>query len=266
MKSHLASRNVQAEKKRVKSAPGTVFAGGPFVLAASDRKRLFRGLERLVNTGDSLGDYEALAKAWPMLWPVSLESARGSLAWKPECHKLFLVYRNLLRWLWGFGPPEVVHCDDEAAKTPEETPFPEQAALDLLLGIDKPPAPDTPYMDWWIDHAVPEMAEAVEQIARAYPDCQPLDLAGVYASWKRGQFFYAPMNDFQRAFYALFRESWRAKVCPHCSLYFIAGKPSQVYCGVECSNTAHRANALKWWKRVGAKRRAKASAEKEGRG
>ena len=40
-----------------------------------------------------------------------------------------------------------------------------------------------------------------------------------------------------------------------CSTYFFAAKPPQLYCGVVCSNSAHRANSLQWWRKEGVHRR-----------
>src|SRR5579862_133021 len=67
-------------------------------------ERLFRGLERFVNTGDSNGEYKALAKAWPRFWPINFGGVGRTLDWSDECYPIFLVFRNTLRRLWLSGP------------------------------------------------------------------------------------------------------------------------------------------------------------------
>lgn len=78
----------------------------------------------------------------------------------------------------------------------------------------------------------------------------------VTASWKMGEFNYFPRTDFQRAFYLLFREKWRARTCAQCSRYFIADKPPQHYCSAACYGNTKRRRSLSWWRAKGdAKRR-----------
>jgi hypothetical protein len=105
------------------------------------------------------------------------------------------------------------------------------------------------------------LVEICEKLKAKYGKVGFLRLPILEPIWPRGDFFYkptstAPMNEFQVAFYHLFRESWRARICAGCSGYFIAAKPPQMYCSTECSNAAHRPSVKKWWDLVGAKRRA----------
>src|SRR5262249_24072965 len=86
------------------------------------------------------------------------------------------------------------------------------------------------------------------------PNMSPLAL--FWPDWASGRVEYVSRIDFQRAIWLLFRESWRAKVCPKCSTYFLAQKPAQLYCSVSCSSAVHRASSLNWWKETGAQTRA----------
>jgi len=166
------------------------------------------------------------------------EKAPDLLAWKPDCHPLFLFYRDALRDVWTLGPRA------------------NRYYLSFLLGMlwsqsaTQPPIVfDARLKKIW---AGLESKYGCIEVAQ-FPPLQPM--------WLTGDFMYTPMqvaprNEFQVALYLLFRESWRAKVCAHCSKFFVAEKPAQRFCDGQCSNVAHRASALKWWKREGAKWRA----------
>jgi hypothetical protein len=83
--------------------------------------------------------------------------------------------------------------------------------------------------------------------------------------WKRGEIVYAPQNDFERALYALFRNSGLAKVCenPECPApYFIAQRKSQCYCGEDCAVVYQREWKREWWKKKGSSRRRQQRAKK----
>jgi len=229
------SRKVRQEMRRAKRP--TVFSIDGSLLAPEERQRLFRGLERFANTGDDLADYNALSKAWPSFWPLNLGGGQDhrSLQWADICHVLFLGYRDTLRRVW-ISDPEALRC----------------GAFPFLLGLFE--NIET------IPHGTGvqpfDRNEGWYRIKRENPSVYVTSYPVVWPHWKSAAFTYTPMNDFQRALYLLFLESWRAKTCAKCSTYFVAQKPAQLYCSVECSNASHRANALKWWKREGAKKRA----------
>lgn len=209
----------------------TVVSYEPNDLAIGERHRLYKGLERFVNAGDDLKDYKALPKAWPDFWPFDLQDGHGnSLAWADECHLLFLVCRDALRRVWMSDPVAL-----------------QGGMVSFLLGLS----------GWKI--SLPDEARLIlarDRIQFDYPDATEASRPVVYPHWKGGTFSYSPDNDFHRALYSLFRESWRAKVCAKCSTYFVAQKSAQLYCSVGCSNDSHRTAALKWWRNKGAKRRA----------
>jgi hypothetical protein len=84
-------------------------------------------------------------------------------------------------------------------------------------------------------------------------------------NWKRGEIVYEPQNDFERALYALFRNSGLAKVCenPECPApYFIAQRKSQCYCGEDCALVYQREWKRDWWKKKGSSRRKQQRTEK----
>src|ERR1700680_3133361 len=118
-------------------AEATIRRRGSNRLAPAERERLWKGLERFINCGDSVYDFQALSRAFPSLWPTVVENAdpdltkRGAiwnhdaqewvsegaeppagarleqvveypvLDWNPACHKLFLFYRDILRTVWS---------------------------------------------------------------------------------------------------------------------------------------------------------------------
>jgi len=117
--------------------------------------------------------------------------------------------------------------------------------------------------------ALAPLNEAWHQLTTRHPGAYEARYPFVGAVWATGDFDYSPLNDFQLAMYMLFRESWRAKVCPRCSQYFVADKPAQMYCSSACANAAHRAQALNYWRAEGAAKRAasrKAKAKSRSRG
>jgi hypothetical protein len=196
-------------------------------LEDKSKRWFWKGLERFVNTGDSWKDYRDLSKAWPTFWPVNIEGrnrsvsrkAPDSLNWRDEGHQLFHFYRNTLRSNWTRNP-----------QTSTNGKY-----INMLFGLDLP------------DERVKKCFAAFEYSAAT---------TSFYPEWGAGVIRFVSNTDFQRAIWLLFCESWRAKICPSCSTYFIAEKSAQTYCGISCGNRAHRSNSLKWWRAKGANRRA----------
>jgi hypothetical protein len=199
-------------------------------LARAEREHLFKGLERFVNADDSLKEYKALSRGWRDFWPFDLQDGHARpLAWADECHLLFLVCRDALRRVWISDPVAL-----------------QGGMVSFLLGLS----------GWKV--SLPYEARLVlarDKIERAYPGASEIGHPIVFPHWKGGAFNYSPDNDFHRALYLLFRESWRAKICAKCSTYFVAHKPAQLYCGTACSGGVKRERTLKWWRDKGAKRR-----------
>lgn len=218
--------------------PSTIYSFPVNALALGLREKLFKGLERFANTGDTFEDYQGLGKGWPAFWPIRIYDGPKPLAWAPECHSLFLFYRDALRDVWALGPRA------------------HPRFLSFLLGLlwgdtfsTQPPAVNNRLHEIW------------GELQKLHPTLDLVESFPLHPIWPRGTFTFTaptttPMNEFRVALWDLFRESWRAKVCPLCGLYFIAGKAPQRYCSAVCSNDAHRAQVLSWWRREGSKQRA----------
>jgi hypothetical protein len=208
-------------------------------LAVSNRKRLYAGLERFVNTGHSIEEYKALGKGWPTLWPRELLDERGkSLSWIDDCHALFLVFRNALRHVWIPAP--------DVAK---------RGLLRFLFGvggeIETLENGGAVYLP-----AANGLEEAWDLIRKHGPRGSDVRPPQICSDWTSGTFIYVPQNDFQQALYLLFQSSWRAKVCAKCSQYYIATKPAQLYCSTACSGGVKRERTLTWWRSKGTMLRA----------
>lgn len=70
-------------------------------------------------------------------------------------------------------------------------------------------------------------------------------------NWKTGLFQYRSDVRFHQALWLLLRQSWRAKVCAHCSACFLARRSAQRYCCTDCSELAERELKLRWWRKHG---------------
>jgi hypothetical protein len=249
-------------------------------LAAAERERLWKGLERFVNCSDSESDYQAM-RAFRDFWPLEIwyypkqepnasllfgevalhpqvcdsdgENAGsaesfdfGQLDWHPVCHKLFLFYRDTLRGIWT-GKTEMEGSvvdsgtfllglsnlgENSLAQAKEGDP------VGLVMSM-------TPF----------PLYNAWEEILSRFKTVATRGGIQIKVLWNYGDFAFVPENDFQRAIYILFRQSWRARICPRCQMYFVARRPKQTFCGTACSAGSRLSSKLKWWKRVGAKRR-----------
>jgi hypothetical protein len=196
-----------------------------------DKLRLWKGLERFVNCGDSEEERKALQRAFPDLcvFPIYL----------PEACELFLYYRDALRRVWKGDRPDSRLFQDVV----------------FLLGLDGF-AGRYPSQFVSAENTFRSKTPAVAYFHRG---------ARLRPEWESGDFLYGSVNNFQRAFYLLFRESWRARVCPQCATYFVGEKPRQKFCSLSCSNRSRRASNLNWYHRVGVGRRREQSQRKKRR-
>lgn len=216
-------------------------------LAAKEKSRLWEGLQKFANLGNSFEDFTRFAKQWPTFSPCEIRKGEPSsismtLEVDPNFHVLVMTYRNYLRRVW-ISDPEV-----DA-----------QGLADILLGLRvEPSCVDA---DFGARGGLSQLISIKSQISALTP--QGSDQFAVFpeviASWRYGDFTYDPLNDFQRAFYLLFRERWRARICEQCRAYFIADKPPTRYCSTRCYGEAKRKRSLIWWKRKGRARRKKQS-------
>lgn len=197
--------------------------------AGEEAQRLLRWLEDFVKVGDTLDDYRRFGITRPNFWPIGLHAGSGEdLAWTPKAYKLFLAYRECLRRVW--------RRDKQALDNVE---------LAFLLGMSHS------YFDRE-GFGVPEF------VCAAWADLSNARCsANTWAApiWNCAEFVFYPHNDFQRAVYLLFRESWRARTCERCSECFLADKPAQRFCSSECFGEAKRNRDLAYWRSHGAERR-----------
>jgi hypothetical protein len=205
------------------------------------RERLWKGLERFANCGDGLQEYLGLQQGYPKFWPATIWTAYPNFEWKrldwdPECHDLFLLYRDALRSVWR---------NDFLEK--------DWGQAEFLLGVT----------EWKKDflglhYVIPGLPGAWRKVS-ILGGRQPA-LTEIKILWKQGSLSIEPQSEFQQAFYLLILQSWRARVCPgpDCEQrYFIARKPKQKFCGESCSAASRRASNLDWWWREGVTRREK---------
>lgn len=254
-------------------------------LAPSERERLWKGLERFVNCGDLEEDYQALGRAFPEFWPVRIwhyplqepgvfgsvgipaiaatplllsdsdldrqieESLRLSesaeLDWHKACHRLFLFYRDTLRTVWKGDEKAFWFCGGMAEFLLGLSARNEEAYQGAKQNRYLPfsfTLPSELFHSW---------RDILDQFSTAVEEGQ----LTVDMLWGCGDFYLVPRNDFQRAFYLLFRQSWRARVCPRCKMFFVARRPKQAFCGTVCSAGSRLASKRKWWRSIGRKNR-----------
>ncbi len=227
------------------------FAGGSGNRRAADEKsRLFEGLERFVNAGDSSEDYSQLAIAARSFWPINVNVQTGEngldqpIDWDPAGHSLYKAFRNYLRrvWVGNYGP--------------NNNTLLEGLYLNYLLGLDRDfflhePGTHT-------DARLPDDAfeQGWAELRKKYSGAYVSSPASVVPEWGKSRFEYFAVNDFQKAVYALFLESWRAKICRRCKRHFIAEKNAQAFCSTACSGGSKRDRGLRYWRETGARRRA----------
>jgi hypothetical protein len=222
-------------------------------------------LERFVNLGDSLEDFQTFAKQWPTFCPVLLYHERTghtlNLLLDAPSRELSLVFRDYLRLVWL--------RNDWAL---------ENGVLEILLGLRRNPISANPTQ---ADEDVPQTVgtlpwnDVLERRSRSmFPDTAPrfrralmlLRLSPrskfhqprfplMMADWDQGEFRYQTCNDFQRAVLLLFRKSWRARTCRWCRKPFIAENNPQQHCSIACSSEAQKDRDLKLWRERGAHRR-----------
>lgn len=216
--------------------------------SAKPKEWFWKGLERFANTTDSVDDYRALGKAFPSFWPLPLWEGRD-VAWTSEAQPLFIFYRDLLRRFWTRDPAYVQ----------------KGSYVNLLFGAvrDLPliAAGQVAPMSLESEPPIAELDRVIAPLRTSFPllsgrNFPYVPVAWFLPDWNTGVVRFISQTDFQRAIWLLFGESWRAKVCPSCSAYFIAEKAAQLYCSIACSNAAHQSSALRWWRSKGARRRA----------
>jgi hypothetical protein len=234
--------------ENIKGKKTTIARNLPKRQAPDEKARLFEGLTRVGNAGDSVEDYLQLQKTASSFWPITIHGPYGDkgldqqIAWVPSGHALFLAFKHYLRKVW-------IHDFTTSDGTIMDGVY-----LGLLLGLDirfteekgytdGPLFPDESFHKGWL------------QLKESYPDAYCQGWALAVPNWGHGGFDYVPVNDFQRSVYALLKESWRAKRCRFCASFFIADKSAQSFCSSRCSNARKNERSLDYWRKHGSQRR-----------
>jgi hypothetical protein len=260
----------------------TIRIPGSFTRAPEETERLFAGLESLVNLGDSYKEFCDFAAKCPTFCPIEFRNSAGrnlGLVQSESFHQLTKVFRNYLASVWRRDPTArreqylkiLLGMETKAAGLePPEEDEPEWVALDASTpeALKETQRKRDEYRRWKprdekrsksvLPEFDPQYRRALfaamhDPERRGYVACFPQ----LIANWERGEFTYEPANDFQRAVYRLFRESWRARSCRQCGKLFVATKHPQMYCGTECSTIERRSRDVAYWKTKGAARRQK---------
>jgi hypothetical protein len=235
-----------------KGAKATIPIRVPHRRAKGDADLLFHRLERFVNLDDDPLNWENFGQEYPEFLPAQFtvdlaraedEEPKPELApYEPEFYELFRTFRDMLREVWKSGS---------------------ETGLAILLGVDP--------VAWQIITrkigAHPEeqlfggpyiaIEQAMANISTSFRS-GPSNLfypSNLAPDWRTGTFRYEPDTEFRRAVYTLFRQSWRAKICPRCMKYFIGDKPPQMYCSTKCYGAAKRDRDLQLWRTTGSERR-----------
>lgn len=265
-----------------------------FERAPNETARLFAGLESFANLGDSFEEFCKFAEQWPTFCPIVLRKSSGEvlpLFPHKAIHELVIRFRDFLRLVWR---RDLVALRQQVPKVllgleyktlgseslPGEEVKPEiapggRSSAEALVGWQqrrREQARETleredeesrsgkefPEFDPGIRHAVWLLMHDREA---GY--CRPWS-PFLVADWERGELGYEPANDFQRAVYSLFRQSWRARFCRECQRPFIAEKHPQMFCGIACSTIARRKRDLAFWKSTGSVLRRKRNRKRGG--
>jgi hypothetical protein len=201
--------------------------------ANENKEQRLDALAAFANSGDSQADWDKLRLMHPEmfgeLWLLSTseEYAIGSFDNDPshvyplrsEVAEAFLSrrlrYRDCLRSVWSDNDREGTN-------------------LRILYGFD--------LME---QEAIMGGSNAPEPL----PPGKPI------VDGRTGEIIWEFPSEFQQALYELMKNRRRAKTCPQCGRYFIAGKPAQAYCSTGCAGDAKRATALEYFNREGRAKR-----------
>jgi hypothetical protein len=249
---------------------------------------LFVGLEHFANLGDSYEDYCRFASRWPTFCPVAMKNSAGELLRllpDKNCHALVMVFRDYLRSVWRWDAvalrEQVLRILLGLANRPVGSEPLANEEEDIEWVLPDPSSPETlaatermrelARRKEWTEGSEgrsktilhdfdPRLRRTLwalmcDRATRRYFPTWPWFVA----DWARGEFSYEPGNDFQRAVYALFRQSWRARICRECQRLFVAKKHPQMFCGFECTANARRKRDLAFWKSKGSALRQKRS-------
>jgi hypothetical protein len=220
----------------------------------------FEALAAYANLDDTPDSWRRFRLAWPHFFPDSSQSELSGNASLTDW-----LYTSAENWAKFYSAPE-----NQAVLNPGAVPLavppllwyrnllravwkrndPNGAALCAFLGFDE----QARHAGLW--DVVPsglwlpllkhdERSFFKEGETKSLPPGFPiLDEKTYTIRWEFG-------CQFQRAVYALMQYLWRAKVCPQCGKYFIAGKTAQKFCSSRCFGEKKNSASLTFYHRHG---------------
>ena len=259
---HIADSMMAKRPNKAKGRKGTISARASRQRAV-DKPLRFYQLEKFVNLKDGPANFREMYETASEFLPVTFSTVEDCgvdehpnsvvARWDDSFHDLLLVFRNMLREVWGSGS---------------------EKKLAILLGLDlvawkiitresaDPPLnPLFIITDYSLIHSAMRKLDpyyhADLDAVSAYPKVETG--SSVVPEWGTGtlRFDLHGATGFRQALYALFQQSWRAKVCPRCGKYFIADKPPRSYCSTKCYGEAKKGRDARYWRSVGSKLRQK---------
>lgn len=231
---------------------------------------LFDALAAFANLGETPDEWGRFRLGWPDFFPGSAPQAQSSSIgltdwlykdaedWAKFCYDFsaslpadyrlttvppLLWYRDLLRAVW-------TRQDVAGAALSLLVGFADQAQLNRLKDV--------------VPRTVRATLPSVEYLGRdfdpknALPSGRPAVDVGTIACTIRWEFGC----QFQQAIYELMQNLWRAKVCPQCKRFFIAGKTAQKFCSTKCTGEKKASDSLDYYHREGRFRRQEQSSAK----
>lgn len=238
-----------------KSPHSTVRVRIPKERAEKELQLAWDRLEHFVNLDDDSSKWAKFGDQYPNFFPVEFSEDEGwqdndellkpkKVGYQSEFRALFCALRDMTRKVWWSG------ADTE---------------LSILLGVDPEAVKIMTHQTKAqpIEHSLGGPYGRLEKgMAEISPDfklilAHPMRATSLRPDWRLGTFRYEPDNEFRRALYALFQQSWRAKTCPRCGRCFVADKPAQMYCSTACYGASKQGRDRTYWRTTGSERREK---------
>jgi hypothetical protein len=230
--------------------------------AGTEREGLFAALEKFVNAGDTEQELRELRTHSPEFFPAWLyEDAEYWAQQEPGLVTPLRWYKAQLRKVWEGRDPKGVRLAIllGIARQPywSEEDFSPSGELPWSIQLD--PTFEQDALEWfkftsrglevYRERKTPG-SNGEEYAIGSLPPSRPS------LNWRSGDIQYAFDTDFQRALYALMRQSWRARICRVCAKYFIAIKSASQYCSTRCAGDAKQERDRVYFRQEGSKKRA----------
>jgi hypothetical protein len=217
------------------------------------RGRALEALAAFANLGEGPEQWRKFHLLWPEFFPTS------------EVGLPVSGFRSISEWLyksageWASFPPDIRACTKppllwyrDCLRSVWLRNDPNGAYLSVLLGLEKQAEAlgiidRIPVVRPLLIPGQP--TDPDKQQSRGLPQGQP------WADGVTGEIGWRFGCGLQQAVYDLMQSRWRARVCPECGRYFIAGKTAQTFCSTRCAGEMKRKRALEWWHREGTAQR-----------